>query len=149
MIYDNLGHAALYRSLGPRLALGLDYLGRFDAGTPDGRVALDGDNVFALVQSYQPGPAAERVFESHRAHIDIQCMVAGEEIIGYAPLSVLTVTTPYSEQKDVAFYSGPDDRPLFMSPGDFTILFPQDGHKPGCLWRSPATVKKVVVKVRI
>ena len=27
MIYDNLGHAALYRSLGPRLALGLDYLG--------------------------------------------------------------------------------------------------------------------------
>jgi biofilm protein TabA len=149
MIYDSLKNASLYRPLSPRIALGLDYLARFDPATPDGRVALDGDSVFALVQTYKPGPASERVFESHRARIDIQYVVSGEEIIGFAPLDVLKVTTPYSAEKDAAFYSGPDDRPILMGPGDFTILWPQDGHKPGCLWRNPGTVRKVVVKVLV
>jgi biofilm protein TabA len=149
MIYDTLAHAPLYRALGPRLALGLDYIIRFDPGTPVGRVALDGDNVYALVQSYQPTPAGQRPFESHRLYLDIQYVAAGEEIIGFSPLNLLSVTAPYSAEKDAALYAGADDRPLFMRPGDFTILFPQDGHKPGCLWREPVTVKKVVVKVRI
>jgi YhcH/YjgK/YiaL family protein len=149
MIYDTLANAPLYRSLSPRLALGLDYIAGFDPNTPVGRVAIDGDNVYALVQSYQPTPAAERPFESHRAHIDIQYVVSGEEIIGFSPLNLLTVTTPYTAEKDFALYAGPDDRPLFLSPGDFTILFPQDGHKPGCLWRQPVPVKKIVVKIKI
>ena len=149
MIYDSLANAALYRGLSPRLALGLDYLRRFDPATPDGRVALDGDNVYALVQSYRPTPAAQRPFESHRAHIDIQYVVAGEEIIGYSPLDRLKETMPYSAEKDAALYSGPDDNPIILRAGDFTILFPQDGHKPGCLWREPVAVRKVVVKVKI
>jgi YhcH/YjgK/YiaL family protein len=149
MIYDSLANAPLYRSLSPRIALGLDYISRFNPATPLGRVAVDGDNVFALVQSYEPTPAAQRPFESHRAHIDIQYVLSGEEIIGFSPLGLLSVTTPYSAEKDFALYTGPDDRPLFMGPGDFTILFPQDGHKPGCLWRSPGSVRKIVVKIRI
>ena len=149
MIYDSLANAALYQNLSPRLKVGLDYLARFDPATADGRVALDGDNIYALVQSYRPTPASQRPFESHRRHIDIQYVVAGEEIIGYSPLERLRETTPYSPDNDAALYTGADDMPLFMRAGDFTILFPQDGHKPGCLWRNPGTVKKVVVKVRI
>ena len=149
MIYDSLANAALYRSLSPRLKLGLDYLSRFDPGTADGRVALDGDNVYALIQSYRPTPASQRPFESHRLHIDIQYVAAGEEIIGYSPLDLLRETKPYSADNDATLYAGPDDWPLFMRAGDFTILFPQDGHKPGCLWREPSAVKKVVVKVKI
>jgi biofilm protein TabA len=149
MIYDTLAQAPLYRVLSPRIALGLDYIIRFDPNTAVGRVALDGDNVYALVQSYQPTPASQRPFESHRSYIDIQYVAAGEEIIGFSPLNLLTVTAPHSAEKDVALYTGADDRPLFMRTGDFTILFPQDGHKPGCLWREPVTVKKVVVKIRV
>jgi biofilm protein TabA len=149
MIYDTVANAPLYRALSPRLALGLDYIMGFDPNTAVGRVALDGDNVYALVQSYQPTPASQRPFESHRAYIDIQYIAAGEEIIGFSPLDLLTVTMPYSAEKEAALYTGADDRPLFMSRGDFTILFPQDGHKPGCLWREPGPVKKVVVKIRI
>src|ERR1039458_4310568 len=126
MIYDSLANAALYRNLSPRLKLGLDYLARFDPGTADGRIPLDGDNVFALVQSYRPTPAAQRQFESHRLHIDIQCVVAGEEIIGYSTLDRLRETIPYSADNDSTLYTGPDDMPLFMRAGDFTILFPQD-----------------------
>ena len=66
MIYDALAHAALYRDLGPRFAAAFDFLAGFDPATPTGRVSLDGDNLFALVQSYQTAPAATKPFESHR-----------------------------------------------------------------------------------
>jgi YhcH/YjgK/YiaL family protein len=36
-----------------------------------------------------------------------------------------------------------------MRPGSFAILYPHDGHKPCCSWHAPASVKKVVVKIRL
>ena len=76
-------------------------------------------------------------------------MAAGAEIIQFSPLDRLRETKPYSSENDAALYSGTDDCPLFMRAGDFAVLFPQDGHKPGCLWRDAAPVRKVVIKVRL
>jgi biofilm protein TabA len=149
MIYDNITHAALYHGLGARFATAFDFLARFDKATNDGRVSLDGDNLFALVQSYQTAPAATKMFESHRVYADIQYLVSGEEVIYTAPLDRLQVTTAYSSANDAALYSGPDDTPLRLRPGDFAVLHPQDGHKPCCLWNAPTAVKKVVIKVRL
>jgi biofilm protein TabA len=149
MIYDHIAQHALYHSLGPRFKLGLEYLAGYDASTPLGRVTLDGDNVFALVQGYETSLAAGRVFESHRIYVDIQFVAAGEELIFTAPWDRLLVTTPYTAANDAAFYSGPDDTPLRMRAGDFCLLFPQDGHKPCCQWTAAGPVKKVVVKVRL
>lgn len=147
MIYDSLKNAALYRALGPRYAVAFDYLATFDAATPDGRVPLDGDQVFALVQSYVTGLPDQRPFESHRLYADVQYVAVGEEIIYVAPLDQLVVTTPYVE--DATLYRGMDDLPLRLRAGDFALLSPQDGHKPCCQWRAPSSVKKVVVKVRV
>lgn len=149
MICDALTHAALYRGIGPRFAQAFDFLAKFDPATPDGRIALDGDNLFALVQSYTTAPASAKPFESHRIYADIQFVVAGEEVIQTATLDRLTVTTPYAAAGDAALYTGPDDTPLRLRAGDFCVLWPQDGHKPGCSWRGPTAVKKVVVKVRL
>lgn len=149
MIYDTLNHLSHYVFLGPRFALGLSYLERFDPTTAEGRVTLDGDNVYALVQGYVPTPASQRPFEAHRLFADLQLVVIGEEIIHYSPLAQLRETTPYSSANDSALYAGDDDFPLYMRPGAFAILLPQDGHKPGCLWRMENRVKKVVVKVRL
>jgi len=82
MIYDSLTNAALYRGLGPRFTLAFDFLAEFDPATPPGRISLDDDNVYALVQSYQTITAASRPFEAHRAYADIQFVAEGEEIIG-------------------------------------------------------------------
>lgn len=149
MIYDNIAHAALYQGLGPRFAQAFEYLTRFDATTADGKVSLDGDNLFALVQSYQTAPAETKSFESHRLYADIQYIAAGEEVILTAPLGRLEVTTPYNANNDAALYKGPDDTPLRLKVGDFAVLWPQDGHKPCCLWTAPTSVKKVVIKVRL
>jgi len=149
MIYDTLDNAGLYLPLGPRFELGLRYLETFDPHTSDGRVPLDGNDVFALVQSYEPSIASSTLFESHRLFIDLHFIAAGEEIIQYAPLSQLRMTVPYSTDNDAALYNGSDDFPLFLGPRNFVFLFPSDGHKPCCLWRSPNRVKKVVIKIRL
>ena len=149
MIYDTLGNASIYRSLGPRFELGFKYLSQFDPKTTDGRVPLDGDNVYAAVQSYVPEPAAKRVFEAHKVFADIQFVAEGEEVIFHSRLADLRETTPYRESADAALYAGDDDFPVLMRPGSFAIFYPWDGHKPGCVWRSSSRVKKVVVKVRL
>ncbi len=149
MILDRLDHALLYRGLSDRFARGFDYLLQFDPATPDGRVALAGDEVYASVQSYVSAPAATKSFEAHRRYCDIQCVFAGTEIIQLAPLARLKETQPYSLEGDYALYSGANDHPLVVGPREFVVLYPHEGHKPGCAWRLPEPIRKVVVKVLV
>ena len=60
MILDRLENAGLYRPLGAKIALALDYLGRTDfSQVADGRYELDGDEVFSVVQRV-PAEAGRR-----------------------------------------------------------------------------------------
>jgi biofilm protein TabA len=150
MIIDTLSSAAAYRSLGPTLAAGLDWLTQFSPETPDGRYDIDGDNVYALVQSYTTVPASEKSYESHRLYADIQYVAAGTEVIHYAPTTGLEPLTPYDAEKDFLLYRDPAAAtPLHLVPGTFTVFYPHDAHKPGCSNGTPAQMKKVVVKVRV
>ena len=51
MIMDTLSNRHLYEPLQRGLRLGFEYLAAFDPATPDGRYPIDGEQVFALVQS--------------------------------------------------------------------------------------------------
>jgi YhcH/YjgK/YiaL family protein len=126
------------------------FLRGFDPATPDGRYPVRGEEVFALVQTYETGPATEKRFESHRAHLDVQYVAEGEERILHAPVRLLTVAEEYDPERDVAFYEEPGyASSLLVRPGDFAVLLPGDGHKPGCMAGGRHRVKKVVVKVRV
>lgn len=150
MILDSLRDRALYHPLGARIAAGLEYLAGFDPATEDGRHAIDGELVFALVQSYETGPGSEKRFESHRLHLDIQSLVSGRERILHAPAGELEVETPHDDARDIAFHREPGaSSSLLLGPGDFCILYPHDAHKPGCMAGGRDAVRKVVVKVRL
>ena len=150
MILDTLHHAERYRHLGPRLARGFTWLENFSTQMPDGRCEIDGDNVFALVQSYDTVAPGEKKFESHRIYLDIQFVADGTEIIHYAPLSRLSPVTTYDEVKDFSLYADPgESTPLLLSAGSFAVFYPHDGHKPGCVNGAFCRIKKVVVKVRV
>jgi YhcH/YjgK/YiaL family protein len=129
--------------------MGFRYLAQFSPQTADGRISLDGENVFALIQSYAPTPSAHRPFEAHKTYVDLQFIAMGEEAIFYSPLDSLREITPYSAAGDAALYAGEDDFPLLMRPSCFAVFYPGDGHKPCCTWRAPTLVKKVVVKIRL
>ena len=101
MITDLLEHRHRYTSLSPRFAAAFAFLEQLPDGQPDGRCDIDGDDCFALLQTYQSKPIAEAKFESHRRHIDIQFIQTGSETILWSPLAALTqVTQAYVAEKD-------------------------------------------------
>ena len=108
--------------------------------------------VKAIVSEYETKTENEYGYEAHRKNIDIQYLLKGEERIACLPIDKLKETTPYSEEKDAAFYSAdilPLPSYLLLQPGFFAIFFPQDGHMPQLCVDKPKKVKKVVIKVEI
>jgi biofilm protein TabA len=149
MIHDSLRNSQLYEQLGRGFAAAFEYAYTFDQGTPDGRHEIDGEDVFALVQTYDTAPGVEKRFESHRQYVDVQFLASGRERILYTDSRELEVDTPYDEETDVVFYEDPEfSSSILLRTGEFVILYPQDAHKPGCMAGGREAVKKVVVKIR-
>jgi len=151
MILDTLDQADRYTAISPRFAKAFAFLRIMTDDVPVGRHEIDGDDVFALVQAYDTMPTDKRFYEVHRKYIDVQFIHRGREIIYWVPLPMLTnETMAFDADKDAALYGlTPEGRPIQMSPGQFAILFPADGHIPCCQWGEPTAVRKVVVKVRV
>lgn len=113
---------------------------------PLGRIDLEGDALFVLVQEYATkAPEAGR-WEAHRRYADIQLLAAGRERVGVAALDCMRVDVPYDDTKDVAFFLGEGDW-ITLTPGRFAIFFPQDVHLPCIQADAAETVRKIVVKV--
>lgn len=150
MILDNLSQCQRYTALSPRFAKAFEFLKKFNGSLKNGRYDIDGDDIYAIVQRYTTKPAAAGQFEVHRKYIDVQFVHAGRETILWAPLGSLTkVNMAFDEKQDAALFAlVPAATPLRLGAGQFTILFPEDGHVPCCEWDKPGEVTKVVVKVR-
>jgi biofilm protein TabA len=149
MILDRLDRFALYTVLGDRLARGL--LALREAALherPDGKYAIDGEDVFAMVQRYTTRPPEQGRWEAHRQYIDIQYIAAGVERMGRTDLDRLKVVEPYDAARDVMFLAGDGDI-VTVRAGEFVIFHPQDAHMPGLADGGPGAVTKVVVKVRV
>lgn len=151
MILDTLSQASQYTAISPRFEKAFEFLRKVDATTPVGRYDIDGEEVYAFVQKHLTRPIEERQYEAHRKYIDLHYIVKGREVVYWAPLPLLShITMPFSEEDDAALYSIiPEGMPYQMKEGEFTLLFPEDGHVPSCNWGEPAEVLKVVVKVKV
>ena len=88
-------------------------------------------------------------YEAHDRYIDIQYLFEGEEVLFWAPRASLSATKPYSESGDFTPLSGADGTGVVMVPGVFVVLFPWDGHMPGCALRAPVQVRKLVIKASV
>ena len=151
MIFDTLAQCGRYATLSPRFVAAFEFLQKLPADQPSGRFPLDGDDCFALVQSYAAKPMAEAKFEAHRKYIDIQFIQAGRETILWSPLAALTeILQPYDAERDVAFFATPPHvTPIHLRAGEFTIFFPEDGHAPGLEYGGSTEVRKTVIKIRL
>ena len=148
MVIDQLKNAHHYYSLGEGIAAALRYLQNTDATKVEpGRYALDGDQLFAMVQQYDTKPKEQGFWEAHRKYIDVQYVAQGLEHMGFAHLNQLR-PQPYDEEKDFLKLEGEGEFVL-MRAGTFVILGPEDAHMPGMAVAAPQPVRKVVVKVRI
>ena len=113
------------------------------------RIELAG-GAFALEQAYQTKPRNEGFFESHRAYIDVQVVVSGEEFIEVVDISALKVKEDRTPAKDVLIYHMTDAASAVrLRAGDAAILYPVDGHMPSISTGKPTLVRKIVVKVPV
>jgi biofilm protein TabA len=151
MILDRVENTRLYAPLHKGFAKAFAVLADPAlAGKADGRYEIDGNDVYYIVQHYMTKPVDPNKLESHRKYVDIQVVLAGEELLGYAPTAGLDVVTPYDEAKDIMFYRVPAAMTqVKLEPGLFCLLYPHDAHLPCCQITRPAPVHKVVFKIKL
>lgn len=148
MIMDTLERLNTYAALHAGIGRAAQWLNTVSLGTlADGRIDIDGDAVFALVQSPQGLGRQGARLETHRRYADIQICVSGTECIGWAPLSAVATTgRGFDEKKDVELYDGPVTTWLNLPPGNFVLFFPEDAHAP---LAATGPTRKIVIKIRV
>lgn len=151
MIFDTVENIDTYRGLAPAIDSAIDYVKNTDlAALEDQRVTIDGDRVFAIIQSYDTEPQENKRFEAHRKYIDLQYLISGTEVIFQTQTTGLQDAVPYDVEKDIVFLEGDTaETAMVFVPGSFSLLFPQDAHKPGCNYGESGQVRKCVVKIAV
>ena len=149
MILDSLKNKAQYAALHPRFQQVFDFIDNNDvASLPCGRHDIDGDNIYVVVQEWDLRELKEARLELHRKYIDIQMLLSGpNEVFGWSEKKdCLTPEADFDEAKDVQFFT--DTPPCFYSVGEgqFSILFPEDGHAP---MLGEGHVKKCIFKIAL
>jgi len=149
MIIDHLRHAKQFYALGIGVRAGLQFLARPDLMILEkGRYDLpDSGGSYALVQEPETKLRLGAKWEAHRKMIDLQFMVRGRELMGYADIARLKMGE-YHDADDYCLGEG-DGEWLRLDDQYFMILFPQDGHMPSIAVTGPEKVRKVVVKIPV
>lgn len=101
-----------------------------------------------MVMSGTTLPAQGGEMEAHRKYLDIQCILEGQEVVGWAPLAKSTPTLPFSEEKDIGFYTGPWEF-MTITAGNCYVVFPEDAHMPTRHLDTPNAYTKAVVKLAL
>ncbi len=149
MIIDQIENAEVYFKINKRIKTALAYLKQNDfTNTENGKYEIEGEDIFSIVSEYKTKKIEEAVWEAHKKYIDVQFIFSGNEKIGRANISEMTLFKTYDEANDFALFTGKGDF-YTANPKTFLILFPHDVHMPGVAIEPSQPVKKVVVKVKL
>ncbi len=148
MIVDLLENCNLYSSINSNLDRAFSFLLSNDlASMEPGRLELNGDSLYVLVQHYLSKPESSGKWEAHKRYIDVQYLISGSERVGYSAISNMTLGE-YNAQKDFQALSGSGEM-YRLNAGSFMVFFPQDAHMPGLANGFETPIKKIVVKCAI
>ena len=147
MIIDTLENLSRYLSVCPNMQKVLDYLACHSlASLPDGKTVITEDNAWVNVETCRPRAKDEARIEVHRLMADIQIPLTGVETHGYSPLSSAQIFgADYNADADISFLSVSPQTYFSVSPGEFVLYLPGEGHAPA-LTKEP--LRKAVFKVK-
>lgn len=149
MILDSLKNSALYHSVHPRFKKAFELIATTDWEKMEpGIHELDGRDIYVNIMERELKKPADAKLEIHDAYIDIQVLIRGkQEAFGWIErCEMCKPLAAFDVESDIQLF---DDQPqtyYTMLPGQFTILFPEDGHAPMV---GEGVVRKIIIKVRI
>ena len=127
MVLDVLAQSARYAHLHPAFARAFAFLHETDlAALGPGRHEIDGDAIYLSIDHVDGRGREGARLESHRAHIDIQLTIAGDEQIGWRPLAACeSPDGAFDASRDIGFYRDRPDTWLAVPAGTLRSSFPR------------------------
>ncbi len=116
----------------------------------EGKIVIDGDNVWVNRSSYIGKPFEECKIEGHENYLDLQLVIKGNEGFGYVDKNRegLEISSPYDPVKDKANYKGKLDGIIDLHDHCFALVWPQDLHMP-LIKRNDEIIEKAVFKIKL
>ena len=108
---------------------------------------LSGSNKI-LVQKVTTKAWETSQLEAHREFLDIQYIISGKEMVGWAPLDTLTPADEFNTQKDKGMYTG-KNTPIAIEEGYCYVVYPEDAHAPSVHIGEGGEVIKLVIKLKV
>lgn len=100
------------------------------------------------VGSHTSRPTQGAEFEAHRQYLDIQYVVSGQEVVGWAPVGTLLPTGEFNMEGDIGFDKGQGEF-VRIPAGYCYVVFPEDAHMPDCHTDQPNEFVKIVVELKV
>lgn len=144
-----------YASISPKLEKAFAWLNSHDLmNLPQGRTDIDGDEIYINRSSFTSKSREEARWEIHHHYLDIQMVLKGQEQMDVIPASLTTNVDEYNATTDyqqVQSKAGEPYQTILMVPGQMTIVFPEDAHRPAIHGdaHTAAAIEKAVVKIRM
>lgn len=148
MIFDSLKNAGLYYGVHPRMKRAFELIAATDwTKAGPGIHELDGRDIYVNLMERELKKPADAKLEVHNDYIDIQVLLSGtQETFGWSERKDLAKPQgDFNAEKDIQLFDDEPQTCYTLRPGQFTILFPEDGHAPMI---GEGTVRKIIVKVR-
>lgn len=150
MIIDTIKNLHLYNGI-PAVRDVLDYLKDHDLNDlPEGTTEIDGRRFYVMIQHPVLREASVASPEAHDKYIDIQIVMKGKEIMGYAPRATQGEPIESRPENDIYFYAPGNFSQLLVDAEMFVLFFPDDAHAP-CIkpQNIDVSVTKAVFKIKI
>ncbi len=127
----------------------IDYLNEHDLATMEkGTHSIEGDDFFVNVIEYETTNEEQRIWESHKAYLDIHVVATGTERIYHSFIDSMKIGE-YHEKDDYLEITGIKTNTIDLSPNQLLVFYPEDTHKTGIKIDQKATIKKGVFKVKL
>ena len=133
-----------YASLLPGIEEAFDAVNALQSYEAETYPLSNGNRFFVAVGTTK----APDVAEAHRKYLDIQYIVKGKEVVGWADLADCTIQGEFNEEKDIGKYTGNFEF-ININEGICYVAFPEDAHMPGRHLDVPNDFVKVVVKLKV
>ena len=149
MIFDSLKNCALYENVHPRMKRAFELLTATDWNSLEpGIHELEGRDIYVNLMERDLKTKENAKLEVHNDYIDIQLLLSGAgETFGWSERKDLKQPQgPFNPEKDIQLFDDEPQTYYTMRPGQFSVLFPEDGHAPMV---GEGKVRKAIVKVRL